>query len=365
MRPAALLLALTFLPATSSQAQGPRRLTTVEGLRQFPGFYHLQPVLVRGQAVESGPRFMLRTDEHEIRLMLDRGVSAITGGAEVRGVLIDVGRLETGDGRLSGYERPVDAPWPKPGEEMFVSVTSVTALPNITPPLSFRALALDPARFEGQTVTIAGQFRGRNLFGDLPGAPRRSQYDFVLKNGDAALWIVGMRPRGKGFELSIDARIDTNRWLEVSGTVRRAGGLVTIEAARLALASSEGSPERPEPAAPPPPLSPVEVVFSSPTADEIEVPPGTTVRIQFSRNVKPESLTGHVRVAYADGDPAADRPTALDFKSAYDAAARAVTLTFAKPLDAARRVRIQLDEGVVGFDGAPVTPWSMTFTVGP
>jgi hypothetical protein len=364
MMPRALAIAVLLAAAgISVTTQGTRRLTTVDALRQFPGFYHLQPVLVRGELVEQNARISLRTEEHEIRLLVDPNTRVAPGPVEVRGTLLDVGRLEPGDGRLNAYERPADLPWPKPGEELLIQVASATAH---TPgaPLSPRVLALEPWRFDGQSVTLTGQFRGRNLFGDLPGAPRKSQYDFVLKNGDAFVWVVGMRPRGKGFDLNVDARIDTNQWLEVTGVARRYGGLVTIEASRLTLAKESTSTEREEPAAPPP-LPPVEVVFSDPTMGEGDVPATTTVRIQFSRNIKPETLKGHMTVNYADATPPQDGVApAIEWKTRYDSAARAVEVSFVKPLEKLRPVKVELIDGVLAFDGAPLVPWSMTFTVG-
>jgi hypothetical protein len=179
-------VAILGLVATTN-GQSARRLATIEGLRQFPGYFHLQQVVVRGELVDTGSRATLRTEEHEIRLLGSRDKRP-TGPVEVRATFIDVGKLEPGDGRLTGYERQDDDRWPRPGEELLLNVSGVSV---ITPgaPASMRILALEPWRFDGRPVTLVGQFRGRNLFGDVPGAPRKSQYDFVLKAGDAALWV--------------------------------------------------------------------------------------------------------------------------------------------------------------------------------
>ena len=53
---------------------------------------------------------------------------------------------------------------------------------------------------------MTGRFRGVNLFGDLPQAPGRSRYDFVLQSADAALWVTGLQPKGKSFSLDRNAR---------------------------------------------------------------------------------------------------------------------------------------------------------------
>ena len=83
---------------------------------------------------------------------------------------------------------------------------------------SVRSIAIEPWKCDGQTVTITGNFRGRNLFGDLPGAPGKSRYDFVLRGTEGALWVTDLRPRGQGFELDVNRRVDTDRWIEVTGT---------------------------------------------------------------------------------------------------------------------------------------------------
>ena len=54
----------------------------------------------------------------------------------------------------------------------------------------------------------------------------------------------------------------------------------------------------------------------------------------------------------------------VDFKSAYDAANRAILITFAKPLQPFRTVKVELLDGLKGFDGAPFKPWTVTFSVG-
>jgi hypothetical protein len=39
-------------------------------------------------------------------------------------------------------------------------------------------------------------------------------------------------------------------------------------------------------------------------------------------------------------------------------------LTFPKPLEAFRTVKVELLDGIKGFDGAPIKPWTVTFSVG-
>jgi hypothetical protein len=342
-----------------------RRLTTIEALRQFPGYFHLQTVLLRGEFAEDRSRVSLRAGDHEIGVLLNK-VSTMTGPVEVRGQLIDVGRLEASDPRLAGYEGAKDSDrWPRPGEELLLSITGVTTSPP-SPASSVRALALEPWRFEGQSVSVIGQFRGRNLFGDLPGAPAKSNYDFVLRAADGAVWVTGLRPRGKGFDLSVDARVDTNQWLQVTGVVRRDRGLVLIDAKTLIAAKppAAASPAEEEPALPQVDLQPVEVVFSSPTEGDIDVPVSEPVRIQFSRGLNPGTLSGHIRIAYLTAPRTAEPTSPIETQSSYDAGTRAVQIKFVRPLDRFRTVRVEILDGIKAFDGADVKPWALMFTTG-
>jgi hypothetical protein len=361
VRRAATLTAVVLAIAGSLPAQtGSRRLATIDALRQFPGFFHLQNILLRGEFAEAGnSRILLRADTDEIRVELADGARTTTGVVEVRGQLIDVGRLEPDDPRSGPIRQPnVEQPWPKPGEELFLRVTDVTAAQPLTTP-SVRGLALEPWKFEGQKVTLVGNFRGRNLFGDLPGAPASSRYDFVLRSADAAVWVTGLRPRGRGFDLDVDRRMDSGQWVEVSGTVTRSRGLVRIDATGIALAKAPASEPVPvEVAAAPPPKEPSEVVFSAPTNEETDVSPGAPIRVQFSRGLREPSIASRFRLTYV-GDT-----TPIPFKLTYNAAARAVEIRPAAPLERLRTVRLEIVEGAEAFDGAPVLPWAMTFSTG-
>ena len=95
----------------------------------------------------------------------------------------------------------------------------------------------NPAEYAGKTVRIRGQFRGRNLFGDLPAGTERSRDDWVLKDGDRALWVTGKAPRGKGFSLDPAYKGDGVRWLLVAGKPEVANGIVYLRASKVILGS--------------------------------------------------------------------------------------------------------------------------------
>ncbi len=367
VRAAALVAALITLgiPQDSGAQTGVRRLTTLDALRQFPGYYHLQNVLLRGEFDERERRVVLVSDAQEITVVLDDSVRSTSGPVEVRGQLVDVGRLEPDDPRAGQRAEPRSADrWPRPGEELFLRVTGVSPAQPATTPTT-RALALEPWRFAGRPITISGSFRGRNLFGDLPDSPGKSRYDFVLRGADGAIWVTGLRPRGKGFDLDVDRRADSGQWLEVTGVLVHERGLVRLEATRVVTGQAPSStPIAEEDAAPPAPPPPVEIVFHSPTDGDTDVRTTDTVRVQFSRGLAEPTLTGRVRARYADPglDPTAPQAT-LEFKATYDAANRAIEVRFPQSLQAGRVVRIELLEGITGFDKGLVAPWTLTFTV--
>jgi hypothetical protein len=335
-----------------------RRLTTIDAIRQYPGFFHLQNVLVRGELATEGNRMFLRADQHEIRVVLDNGVNAPNGVVDARGLFLDVGRLEAGDQRAGNFAAGRDTDtWPRPGEELILRV-SATLETQPTSGASVRLLAVEPWRFDGQTVTVVGNFRGRNLYGDLPGAPGKSRYDFVLRGTEGAVWVTDIQPRGQGFDLDINRRVDTDRWLEVTGTVVREKGLVSLKATKITLSKPPQVAASDEPVVPPVPLDPIDVVFNSPAEGETDVSAGAPIRVQFSRGLNEKTLPGQIRVSYVGVEGT------LDFKTAYDGASRAVVISFPKPLQPFRTVKVEVLDGLKGFDGAPVKPWTLTFSVG-
>ena len=151
-------LALLFTAVDAVPQTAARRLATVSALRQYPGYYHMQNVLLHGELVESGPRLVLRGGEAEIAIILNNQ-NAPSGMVEVRGQLLDIGRFEPSDPRVQAYVGALAITpdnWPRPGEQLVVNVTSVGGAQLATTP-SVRGLALQPWRFEGQEVTIVGE----------------------------------------------------------------------------------------------------------------------------------------------------------------------------------------------------------------
>jgi hypothetical protein len=202
-RQALLTLALAVTAITLGAQPQPRRATTIAALRNYPGFYHQHVVLVVGELKGQEDRATIGSDDSSVKVVARE--MPREGKVEARGQFLDVGRMSQDDPRLIPFnllERIRSAyqdRWPKPGEELILLLSSAVPPPgaaNATaPPL--RAVAMEPARFAGQSIAIVGQFRGRNLFGDLPEAPAQNRYQFVVRSGDAALWVMGVQPRGR------------------------------------------------------------------------------------------------------------------------------------------------------------------------
>ncbi len=358
---------------SSLQAQpSARRGTTIAALRNYAGFYHQQTVSVIGDIAREGERLFVGSDVERIRILVRDAPKEVR--SEVRGTFLDIGRMTQDDPRLIPFNllesvRAAYADrWPRPGEELVLLVTGTTEpppAPNVnTPPL--RSVAMDPTRFVGQRLTLLGQFRGRNLFGELPEAPVSDKWSFVLRSSDAALWVIGVQPKGKTFNFDPGRRIDSGRWVTVTGIARTAKGLSWLEGTSIELAQ-EPTETAAEVVMPPPPPQAVEVLFSAPTDGETDVRLDTRIRVQLSRDLDESSLKGHLRITYSASD-SADRgepqPPAVDFTTSYARDNRALEIRPVAPWERFRRVKVEFLEGVKGIDGGALAPFTLTFTTG-
>lgn len=373
-----LVLGTAAIPVgAQGRNAGARQLaTTVGALVTYPVFFHTQSVRVRGTLRASGVQATLISGDNSV-LLAGPGAEGIAADPstvfEASGTFVDVGRLTDGDPRLAGVDAArlsqerLQKPWPGVGELLLLVVATASPAEAFPAP-SVRALALTPERYLDARVTVTGRFRGRNLYGDQPDAPGRSNWDFVLQVADASIWVTGLRPRGQGFSLDGLSRIDTDRWLEVSGQVRRERHLVLLEATSVRLVEAPAATPASEPAVRVPMAGPRPlVVFSAPTQDETDVPPSSRVRIQFSRDLLATSTKDHVRVSYLASQSAErgePQPPVVTFTSRYDEGTRVLELRFTAPLERFRTVKVELLEGIQATDGAPLVPWTLTFTLG-
>jgi hypothetical protein len=367
----AAIAALALVPSSDAQP-APRRATNVAALLAYPGFFHQRPVVVVGKVTTDDTGQIRVADGGESIHVVVKDGGAPDGVDEIRGEFWDLGRMRPDEPRLAGvdlrktFQVDPEGPWPRPGEVTAIMASTISPASMPLNP-SIRGIVLHPSRYLEQRVTITGQFSGLNLNGDLPEAPAKSRYDFVLRSADAAIWVTNIRPKGRDFDFALDSRLDTARWLEVSGTVQRARGLLVIDADAgslvLAKPQTETVPDEREvgirvPSAPPP-----EVLFSAPSEDENDVLLSTNVRIQFSRDLDPATLKGRVRVSYLE---MRDEPTSpsLDVTTQYSVPGRVLEVRFDKPLDRFRTVKVELVDGILGTDQQPLKPWTLTFVLG-
>jgi hypothetical protein len=354
--------------AISVSAQPPGRIaTTATALVASPVFFHGKQIAIRHPIAFSNTLTQLEGTARPVFVMWRERASRTEG--EIRGEFCDIGRLQEGDSRLGAYDfrAALDAVnegrWPA-RDQIFAILGATVVDAPLPATATLRAIALAPDRYEDKRVTVTGRFKGGNLYGDLPQGPRKSRWDFVLQSADGAVWVSGLRPRGRDFDLDPTARVDTGRWLEVTGTVEREGALVWIVGESVRVTSEQPAPEEPvEVAVPAVKDAPPRIIFSAPLADDTDIEIAAPVRVQFSRPMDGRTFRERIRATYVGGPPggAAAPPP---FTAVYDEATRSIQLKFAQPLDRFRTVKIELLEGITAVDGQPLPPWTLTFATG-
>jgi hypothetical protein len=353
-----------------ADAQAPvRRATSLAALLAYPGFFQGQPVVVRGTLSTRDQAVLISPSVDRAIPVFFTGTSPADGPVELRAAFWDVGRMQRDDPKVAslGLLRLLPnnggGDWPRPGDVVALVASDAIAVKPASGPPTVRLIALNPEAYAGQRVTVTGQFRGRNLFGDLPQAPGVSQWDFVLHNADGAVWITGARPRGKGFNLDVGARVDTRAWLQTTGTVRMGHGLVWIEGAPPLTLAKPDTTFKVE-SLPPPEMGPrPEVIFSDPEDEESQVGLKKTIRLQFSRDMNPDSFKGNVHWRYAGSDSRDELPQA-SLVVRYDKANRSldVKINAADEVTRFRNITLELTDGVLATDGAKLQPWRVAFS---
>jgi len=353
------------LIASSAEGQVMTRVaTTLQAVVRYPVFFHDKAISLVGTPapLANGAQIGLSLEAPKLFVVAPRTGRPPERAQEFRGRLFDIGRFASDDSRLGPLNLPaiissvVGDRWPA-RETLFVLTGATWSDAPAVNDASLRAVALDPARFEGKSVTLRGRFRGRNLFGDAPAWPRESQWDFVLQSADAAVWILGRRPRGDGFDLSTTNRAQTGRWLEVTGRVEIRDDLPVVIAERIRQTTAdEEQAEAAEPVAAP--LPPPDLVFSAPTQGETGIARDVIVRFQFSRPMRQNTFDGQVKVRYAQ-DPSMPVPA---FTVTYRPGPMAIEIRFSGPLAPGAEVVVELGNGIVSADGVPFAGTVLRFT---
>jgi hypothetical protein len=219
--------------------------------------------------------------------------------------------------------------------------------------LDLRELVKDPTPHLGKQVVVLGKFRGSNLYGDLSIRDKRTPRDFVIKVADAAIWVTGRRPRGKGFRLDPSKRRDTGEWLRVVGEPFEDGGKIYLRAAKIEVAEDPDDPDlepqrvarsEEEELGPPP-----EVTFTLPIAGERDIPLASEFRVQFSKDMKEESFHRNVDLLYADDDGIGN--PFPDLEVSYDGPSRTLTVRPGRELDPGKEIRLILYDAISDLEG--------------
>jgi hypothetical protein len=226
------------------------------------------------------------------------------------------------------------------------------------PEVSLESLLANPGRNDGKTVRVFGQFRGKNLYGDLPSRSQVSSDDWVIKDDLFAVWVSGKKSKGQGWALDASLKRDTGKWMEVVGRVETRNGVVYIRAAEVKLSSGKTATAAPAQPPPPPPerpkVAPV-VVFALPLDGEAEVPRDSRFVVQFSKDMDEATFAGHVVFRYAGPVLPGDR--VFDgMKLTYDQGRRALIVDPGDLLRPGRQIELILLPGIVDIDGLPLTP---------
>jgi len=274
--------------------------------------------------------------EQQARLWVGREVE-VTGGVN-RGAGSDTSQPEQ-----TGVYLAMWAFVGPPDEKEGAPASMVTTLEE---------LVTRPGRLDGKIVTVRGQFRGENLFGDLPSKSRRRSSDWVIKEDLFAAWVTGRKPKGPGFNLDAELKRDSGKWLQVAGRVRTVKGVVYLEATDVQLQGPAPAAVKAEPPPPPPPRpkKPPVVVFSLPLDGERDVPANTVFRVQFSKDMDEETFKDRVVLRYAGRPQPGDRD--LDaVRVTYDGGLRTLEVDPGDLLRPGRVVELLLLPGIQDIDG--------------
>jgi Bacterial Ig-like domain len=369
MRRLAPALALTLGLAATADAQvneyegryGPTIEVSVDSLLDMPEQYSGRAVRTRGQfemiPTGSGQQYGLRGTFGGYLYIYPRQEVVATFEQEARRW---AGREVEVQGSVDRGQSP-DTRQPI----VYIAIWAYLAPPDDkpmkrpdSPDTTLEDLVTKPERYDGKTVNVRGQFRGENLFGDLPSSSRDRSSDWVIKDDMFAVWVTGKKSKGAGWNLDASLKRDTGKWLQVMGRVRVRNRVVTLEAIDVVLSkppavSVAAVKADPTPPPPPRPRRPPVVAFSLPIDGERELAPDTVFQIQFTRDMDEASLKDRVLLRYAGRPQPGDN--SLDaVRMTYDGGLRTLRVDPGDLLRPGRIVELVLLPGIADIDGVPL-----------
>jgi hypothetical protein len=250
---------------------GPPVFVELESIAFSPETHQRQHVRTRGRLDLFDPRqqfFLLIDGNARVLLILASALDPsdlmrlLGGQVELRGIVRRVRKKEyVGPERidLDLIEDPSLPILPDPEKVSLPTTVTITVLSfsdiepgapksrgAVTDRESAANVKSDPSYWASKKVRLAGLFRGRNLFGDLPARSQRKPTDWVLKDGDVAFWVTEKEPKGKGWSLDPSYKGDAVRWLEVVGIPEVAEGVLYLRASQVRLTKKPDAPTEPE-----------------------------------------------------------------------------------------------------------------------
>jgi len=325
-----------------------------------PGEIAESPAEFEGQAVRVRGRFEAASARAPARLVDESGAVFVTADPDIaRLVAVEARRWPGHDLEVTGVvRRDPTAPAPAPRYTVSFWDFDASALPS--PPaiaadataLKLPELVANPDAIKGRRVRVVGQFRGHNLYGDLPAPPFRHRLDWVLKDDRTAVWVTGRAPQGRDFKLDPRAQDEARTWLEVVGHAIVRDGQVVLRAEKMALVPAPsaarvtavriaaGRGVRPV------------IIFTLPLDGE-RIRSDARFVIQFNKYMDDDSFAGHVELRYADSPAAGGFAT---MKLAYDEGKRALVIDPGVALESGRPIECRLLPGIVDADGLALVP---------
>jgi hypothetical protein len=298
----------------------------------FGNSVRIIPVGEVGMEFEDRAKFWLG---HDVEVTGVLGQSEMNTNAAVQGELLYI--------QFWGFVGPEDEGDPKKP----ISARDVT----------LEELVKTPGKHDGDVVRVVGKFRGRNLYGDLPGASQQKGADWVIKDDLFAVWVTGKKPKGGGWELDPTLKRDTGKWIEVVGRAETRKGITYLRAIKVSLTNPPSATADAKPPPPPPerPKRPPVIVFAMPLDGEVNVAPNSRFIVQFSKDMDQTTFAGKVFLRYVGPRMPGDR--AFDgVKLSYEDGRRALTVDPGDLLRSGRRIELLLLPGIADVDGLTLVP---------
>ena len=216
-----------------------------------------------------------------------------------------------------------------------------------------------------EPIDVIGQYRGGNLFGDVPPDTRLREGpdDFVLRDGQFSIWVVGSKPGGNGWSLELLNKRDTSTWLRVRGRIEEINGNYYLRASELEPAQRPWSQTPADPGALGwAPVAP-DVQFSLPLPFET-ASPDTQFVIQFTKPMNQSTFQGNVTLRYA-GIAVANDPGFSSASFQYSEQQRSLHIDPGIVLQSGRTLEILLRPNIADITGLSLdSTRTLTWQVG-